>query len=58
MSKCPSGKICLNSKKQAEDKMASYWRTPRRGKMPIRVYKCDLCNNWHMTSAPDRARKI
>lgn len=52
--KCPSGKVCLNSKKQAEQKMHAYWRTKRPGPVPVRVYHCPLCNQWHMTSKPKR----
>lgn len=54
--KCPSGKISMTSRKQAEQKMRAYWRTKRPGKMPTRVYKCPLCEGWHMTSAPMRRR--
>lgn len=50
--KCPSGKICLTSRKQAEQKMRAYWRTPKPGPVPTRVYHCSLCNQWHMTSKP------
>lgn len=55
--KCVSGKICLTSKKQAESKMKSYWRTMKPGPVPTRVYHCPLCNMWHMTSKARNLQK-
>ena len=50
--KCKTGKVAMTSKRQAEEKMRAFWRTPKPGKVPVRVYHCPLCTFWHMTSKP------
>ena len=48
--KCPSGKTIYNTEKQAKGHakaIAGHKFGSRKKKM--RVYHCDLCNQWHLT---------
>ena len=43
------------SERKADRALASHWRKPRPGKMPVRYYPCPGCGKWHLTSEPKRA---
>ena len=30
--------------------------TGKRGKVPVRVYPCDVCDGWHLTAKPVQGR--
>lgn len=46
---CPSRKRGF-PKHIAEEKLAVYSRDTTRRTVPQRVYHCDLCGSWHLTS--------
>lgn len=37
---------------QAVEALHHLLQCSRREKLPIRVYACDVCSGWHMTSMP------
>jgi hypothetical protein len=64
---CSSGKRSFPTRAAARGEMRRLQSVPRhirqqwparpdhdRATMPIRVYRCELCGAWHMTSKPKR----
>jgi hypothetical protein len=43
-------KETFESEKSANKKLKKIWNMPNRGKKPVRSYKCELCNKFHLTS--------
>ena len=47
---CPTGKTGF-TKGVAEQRLASYaGQDNSRGRQPVRVYECQHCGHWHLTS--------
>ena len=38
----------------AKTSMSHVQAASQRGKVPIRVYQCEWCGDWHMTSREER----
>ena len=53
---CPRGKLGY-SEHVARAKLAEYAGSSRPNR-PVRVYLCDHCKSWHLTSSPDRPTVI
>lgn len=47
---CPSNKVCFRSH-DAAMRAARRQMSKHRGMM-LRVYRCDECKSWHLTSMP------
>lgn len=54
MKKCleQPNKRRYNTKREADDELLSWL-----GVEHLRVYHCDSCNGWHLTSTPDNFKK-
>lgn len=52
--RCPSGKTGW-SQPEASRRLTKYAEQPgSRQRTPQRIYKCQLCDHWHLTSKPDK----
>jgi len=47
-----TGKDYFVDQKSAKEKMREIQNLDNSAIKPIRVYECNLCNGWHMTSKP------
>ncbi|MDR0957525.1 MAG: hypothetical protein LBM09_03055 [Candidatus Nomurabacteria bacterium] len=46
-----ANKILYFTKELAKTAMYNQWQYNREvGRLPIRVYRCDFCGGWHLTS--------
>lgn len=45
-------KIRFNTKEEARRNLYHFWQTGRGKKMPVRYYKCYVCNGYHLTHWP------
>lgn len=52
MSHIPCKKVSFASEKYADFYIDKLKRISQRKKVPVRSYKCDKCNLWHLTSQP------
>lgn len=48
-SRCSSGKVVHDTKKDATSAL-NYVLKEHRPDKPLRIYKCDMCNGYHLTS--------
>lgn len=50
--RCPkTGKSSFADQASAEEWMRSLWKRADRVKTPTKVYRCEHCGWWHMTSS-------
>jgi hypothetical protein len=60
MPDCQSGKSWYPSESSARKALAGIRKRSRRkgsvGRKPSRVYRCHLCNGWHLTSVERKDR--
>ena len=50
-------KASFSNESQAKFFIEKLIKTSTRVKTPKRAYLCDKCNNWHLTSIPDKDRE-
>jgi hypothetical protein len=43
-------KKSYESEKSANKKLKKIWNMRNKGRKPVRSYKCELCNKFHLTS--------
>jgi hypothetical protein len=56
---CPSGKVKFEKKIEALICVVHWeFKDERHGPRPIRVYLCNLCGAYHVTSQPPRPKEI
>ena len=48
----PCKKIKYGTKEIAEEDLRRIRKTSKKEILPIRAYKCKICNCWHLTSKP------
>jgi hypothetical protein len=48
---CPTQKLRLPDHKAAVSRLQMLqWNHPTREYLPVRVYECEFCKGWHLTS--------
>ena len=48
----PCNKVKYGTKKAAEEDLKRIKNSSKKEILPIRAYKCKICNCWHLTSKP------
>jgi hypothetical protein len=51
------GKKSFSNKKSAENKLLAIQKDHKEKKKPVRVYRCEKCRQWHLTSKPIKVEK-
>lgn len=52
----PCKKIKYGTKEIAEEDMKRIKKSSKKEILPIRAYKCKICNCWHLTSKPRKTK--
>ena len=52
----PCNKVKYGTKKAAEEDMKRIKNSSKKEILPIRAYKCKICNCWHLTSKPRKTK--
>lgn len=53
--RCRSGKTRFRSQSEAIHSLHRFQKTSVREVVPKRVYQCEFCNGWHLTSEDARS---
>ncbi len=55
--RCPkTGKVRFRDELSAKTSMSHVAEMSDRERVPVRVYQCEFCLDWHMTSREERPR--
>lgn len=54
---CPSGKVRYTDHKEAVAHLRWINNVSTADKTPCRVYECEYCNGWHLTSTPNGVKR-
>lgn len=49
-----TGKVAFRDERSAKISQQNIADNSDRRRKPIRVYQCEFCNDWHMTSREER----
>jgi hypothetical protein len=49
---CPTGKVRYSSEASSSRALRTIQRRSQEAVVPVRVYECESCEGWHLTSQP------